>query len=127
MNKKVDRFSQDALDMLRRYTWPGNLRELENIIERSVALATDEVVQLDDIPLDLALGPGRIAWDERLSFREARDHFERQLILRAIDRAGGNQTVAARLLGMHRNTLLARMAQIGLRPGDGSARAAADA
>jgi DNA-binding NtrC family response regulator len=117
--KTVTDLSAGALELLERYQWPGNVRELENIIERSVALATEGVVQLDNIPLDLALGPPRPIGDEPLSFRQARQNFERQLILRAMDRAGGNQTVAARLLGLHRNTLLAKMARVGLRSDHG--------
>src|SRR5229473_2066728 len=53
VNKKVDRFSQDALDMLRRYTWPGNLRELENIIERAVVLSSSQQVEVALLPLYL--------------------------------------------------------------------------
>jgi len=118
--------SSGALELLQQYHWPGNVRELENIIERSVALAADKVIQLADIPLDLAMVPGRTPWDDGLTFREARQEFERQLILRALDRAGGNQTVAARMLGMHRNTLITKMVHLGLRPGDASPSASDD-
>ncbi len=114
--KPVSGLSAGALGLLEEYPWPGNVRELENIIERSVALATAEEIQLADLPLDLALAPTRSVWDDGLSLREARQELERQLILRALDRADGNQTVAARFLGLHRNTLLAKMAQLGLRP-----------
>jgi DNA-binding NtrC family response regulator len=116
--KPVSAVSPGAMELLQQYHWPGNVRELENIIERSVALATEKVIQLADIPLDLAMVPGRTPWDDGLTFREARQEFERQLILRALDRAEGNQTVAARMLGMHRNTLITKMVQLGLRPGD---------
>src|SRR5262249_22719090 len=51
VNKKVDRFSQDALDLLRRYGWPGNLRELENIIERAVVLSSSQQVEVAHLPL----------------------------------------------------------------------------
>jgi DNA-binding NtrC family response regulator len=114
--KPVTQISPGALTLLQQYQWPGNVRELENIIQRSVALSSDRMVQLDDIPFDLALGPGRNTWDDRLTFREARQEFERQLILRALDRAGGNQTEAARRLGLHRNTLVTKVAQLGLKP-----------
>jgi len=113
--KPVIGVSPRALDLLQRYHWPGNVRELENIIERSIALATEPVVQLDDIPLDLALAPAGPTWDERHSLREARLEFEGQVIRRALNRAGGNQTLAARFLGLHRNTLLTKMGQAGLR------------
>jgi DNA-binding NtrC family response regulator len=116
--KAIREFSPGALEALQRYDWPGNVRELENIVARSVALAGGPVVQLDQIPLDVAMAPARVPRDERLNLREARQEFERLLILRALDRAEGNRTVAARLLGMHRNTLCAKLAQLGLRPGE---------
>ncbi|HEX2500032.1 MAG TPA: sigma-54 dependent transcriptional regulator [Methylomirabilota bacterium] len=113
--KPVTDLSPGVLDALERYHWPGNVRELENIMARSVALASEPVVQLDQIPLDVALAPAEPAAEDQLNLREARHEVERLLILRALDRAGGNQTVAARLLGMHRNTLLVKLAQLGLR------------
>jgi DNA-binding NtrC family response regulator len=113
--KPVTDLSPGALDALERYHWPGNVRELENIVARSVALTSEPVVQLDQIPLDVALAPVESAAEDQLNLREARHEVERLLILRALDRAGGNQTLAARLLGMHRNTLLVKLAQLGLR------------
>jgi DNA-binding NtrC family response regulator len=92
---------------------------------RSVALAAEPVVQLDQIPLDVALAPAEPTAEDQLNLREARHEVERLLILRALDRAGGNQTVAARLLGMHRNTLFVKLAQLGLRaPEPGGAQPA---
>jgi len=111
--KPVTELSPGALDALERYHWPGNVRELENILARSVALASEPIVQLDQIPLDVALAP--VETEDQLNLREARHEVERLLILRALDRARGNQTLAARLLGMHRNTLLVKLAQLGLR------------
>ena len=123
--KPVTDLSPGALDALERYHWPGNVRELENIVARSVALASEPVVQLDQIPLDVALTPVESTAEGQLNLREARHEVERLLILRALDRAGGNQTVAARLLGMHRNTLLGKLAQLGLRaPEVGGAQSA---
>jgi DNA-binding NtrC family response regulator len=125
--KPVREVSPGAMELLQAYHWPGNVRELENVIERSVALVADRVVQLADIPLDLALKPGRAAWDGRLSFREALQEFERQLILRALDQARGNQTIAARQLGMHRNTLATKLVQLGPRAAGGADPAAGEA
>ena len=53
VNKKVDRFTPEALDLLKRYPWPGNLRELENIIERAVVLATSRQIEVALLPLHL--------------------------------------------------------------------------
>ena len=79
--KSVTDLSPGALDALERYHWPGNVRELENIVARSVALASEPVVQLDQIPLDVALAPGEDMADDQLNLREARHEVERLLIL----------------------------------------------
>jgi two-component system, NtrC family, response regulator AtoC len=117
--KDVRGISRGALPALMAYDWPGNVRELENIIERSVALATHPVVRLDDLPVDLAIHEvGQRAGDvgsEPLPLREARDRFEQAYFLRALERENWNQSRAARCLGIHRNTLIARMAAWGIR------------
>jgi transcriptional regulator with PAS, ATPase and Fis domain len=109
--KAVRGISPGALPLLLDYDWPGNIRELENIIERSVALATGPVISLRDLPLDLAL-PDTAARSEepRLSLKEARERFERQFILRVLESVDWNQSRAARILGLHRNTLTAKLA-----------------
>ena len=89
------------------------MRELENIIERSVALATRPVIGLDDLPLDLAMNEVAPVRGEGepgpLTLREARDRFEQAFVLRTLERENWNQSRAARSLGVHRNTLLARL------------------
>ena len=116
--KAVRGISPGALPVLLGYDWPGNVRELENIIERSVVLATGPVIFLRDLPLDLALPDAAGRSDEQgLSLRAARDRFERQFILRVLERVEWNQSRAARLLGLHRNTLTAKLAGWGLRRG----------
>jgi DNA-binding NtrC family response regulator len=108
--------SAGALDVLTRYDWPGNVRELENVVHRAVVLARNPVVHLQDVPLDLALpetGP-RLAEDGGLPLREACDQFERQYVLRVLERVQWNVSRAARLLGVHRNTVLAKLASWGL-------------
>ncbi len=122
--KAVRGVSPGVLPVLLEYDWPGNVRELENIIERSVALARAPVIHLADLPLDLALpDAGQGSLDQGLSLKEARERFERQFILRVLDRVDWNQSHAARLLGLHRNTLTARLAGWGLRRGDPGAAA----
>jgi two-component system response regulator AtoC len=117
--KDVRGVSRSALPVLEAYDWPGNVRELENIIERSVALATRPVIGLEDLPLDLSLhelGPGRGTGEpSALTLREARERFEQAYVLRALEREAWNQSRAARSLGVHRNTLLARLAAWGIR------------
>jgi len=117
--KDVRGVSRGALVALDAYDWPGNVRELENIIERSVALATRPVIRLDDLPLDLAINevaPGRGETDAApLSLKEARDRFEQAYVLRALEREDWNQSRAAKGLGVHRNTLIARLGAWGIK------------
>jgi transcriptional regulator with GAF, ATPase, and Fis domain len=100
VNKKVDRFSPEALDLLNRYHWPGNLRELENIIERAVVLAEGRQVGVTHLPLHLQETPsGAISGDEGLL--EARERmvsdFERQALVRFLCETRGNVSRASRL------------------------------
>ena len=116
-NRDVRGVSAGALEVLARYDWPGNVREMENIIQRSVVLAGGPVLQLQDLPLDLALPEtgARLGEDTGLPLREAREQFERQYVLRVLERVGWNQSRAARLLGLHRNTLLSKLGAWGIR------------
>jgi DNA-binding NtrC family response regulator len=110
--REVKGISQNALALLKGYRWPGNVRELENIIERSVALAPGGAIHLKDLPLDLAFfdhGAGERE-DGPISLREAREQFDRQFILGVLERVDWNQSRAARLLGLHRNTLKEKLA-----------------
>jgi len=116
--KQIAGIAPRALEALVAYPWPGNVRELENLIERSVALVDGPLIELRDLPLDFLLaddrghpGPGG-----DLPLRDARDEFERQLILRVLDRVQWNQSRAARLLGLHRNSLKGKLAALGIRP-----------
>ena len=123
--KDVRGISRSALPALAAYHWPGNVRELENIIERSVALATRPVLQMEDLPLELALHEqGPVGGDREpssLTLKEARDRFEQAYVLRALEHEDWNQSRAARRLGVHRNTLIARLAAWGIRTRDKSA------
>ena len=107
--RKVKGFSAGATAALYHYDWPGNVRELENVIERAVALAqSDETISLRELPLEISILGGDVIEDIQkagLSLREARSHFERQYILNILERVQWNQTEAARVLGLHRNTL----------------------
>jgi two-component system response regulator AtoC len=106
--RKVKGFSAGATAALYQYDWPGNVRELENVIERAVALAQSETISLRELPLEISILGGDVIEDIQkagLTLREARSHFERQYILNILDRVQWNQTEAARVLGLHRNTL----------------------
>lgn len=104
-NKKIKGFSQESLEMLMEYDWPGNVRELQNLVERAVALLENkEYVSLEDIPLEPA--SRNII---KKSLKEAQIGFERKYIKNALAETSGNQTKAAKNLGINRTTLIAKM------------------
>jgi DNA-binding NtrC family response regulator len=125
-SREVRGVSAGALDVLTRYDWPGNVRELENVIHRAVVLAREPVLHLTDLPLDVAMPEAspRLTEDEGLPLREACERFERQYILRVLERAHWNVSRAARRLGVHRNTVLTKLAAWGVQRPDGEGRGA---
>src|SRR5947207_2874074 len=118
--------SAGALEVLTRHDWPGNVRELEHVIHRAVVLATRPVLHLQDVPLDVAMPEtgARLTEDDGLPLREACDRFERQYVLRVLERVQWNVSRAARLLGVHRNTVLAKLSAWGVQRPGGADRSA---
>ena len=108
--------SEGALERLMSYHWPGNVRELENVIERSVLLARGPRVEAEDIKIEMGAGRARPAasTDAFLPEGMTLDQYEQSLIREALKRADGNKSQAARLLGLTRNALRYRLAQMGI-------------
>ena len=111
----VESVSREAMDVLLKYEYPGNVRELENIVHRAVVLARGPVVSTADLPLHVAelRSEGQ---QPPASFVERVAQFERELILEALERAGGVQTRAARELGMSERHLRYKLRKYGLPP-----------
>jgi DNA-binding NtrC family response regulator len=117
----VKRISRDTLDRLCAYPWPGNIRQLQNAVEMAVVLSGS---RLDLCPADFPLAattgrkalaavpPAAIIPEGGLDFDLAVGNFQRTLIEQAIQRSGGNKTLAADLLRMKRTTLLAKLRNI---------------
>ena len=128
----MERIEDEALQILMAYAWPGNIRELENLMERSVLFADGPVILASSLPDSLrertpgvavpiaAVGPlGAIAAPSGASMKEivrqAQAELERELITRALDETGGNVTRAAKRLQISRKSLQIKMKELGLR------------
>jgi DNA-binding NtrC family response regulator len=109
--------SPEVVDFINAYTWPGNIRELENLIERLTILTPHETIMLRDLPI------GMRSTDQTATLKEdvlsgsrplsdAVDEFERELIVKALQRTGFNQTKAASLLGTSRRILKYRIEKL---------------
>jgi DNA-binding NtrC family response regulator len=115
MGKGVKGMAHGAAEKLQAYDWPGNVRELQNSIERAVALATHELIMLEDLPEKIREhSPARlqVAADipsELLTLEELEKHY----ILRVLDAVQGNKTDAARILGLDRKTLYRKLEKFG--------------
>jgi DNA-binding NtrC family response regulator len=122
--KQIGGVAPDALEALADYSWPGNVRELQNVIERCVALADGPLIRLSDLPLEFMIPDARSRAEAAgsLNLEEAHDQFERQIVRRVLDRVDWNQSEAARLLGLHRNTLKVKMARWSLKRSAPNAR-----
>ena len=119
--------SDDAVDALRAYHWPGNVRELENFVERLVIFTNEDEITLDDV--EMAGLP--VVEEKRGNARDVRarlavsahvggmddvvplEEVERRYILKVLDTAGGNKTLAAQLLGIDRKTLRLKLKRWG--------------
>jgi DNA-binding NtrC family response regulator len=109
---RTRKIAPDALEALVAYAWPGNVRELESVVERTLLLADGDLVRLDDLPPAVRMRTPTLAGGLPIEIPDAGldlDELERSLILRALDKAGGNVTRAARLLGLSRRTLQYRL------------------
>ena len=132
LGKRVERVDEEAMQMLLAYSWPGNIRELENLMERSVLFADGPVILGSSLPDALrerssgatvpiaAVGPlGAIAAPSGASMKEivrhAQAELEKELISRALEETGGNVTRAAKRLQISRKSLQVKMKELGLR------------
>ena len=112
LNKPIKGIDERALQALMRYPWPGNIRELQNIIERASVLAQDSVIRLENLPVvftELALNEGRTETDLATpNFRSQRDkhigQMEKNLLIHFLREAGGNVSAAAIQAGIPRRT-----------------------
>jgi len=107
--KNIRILSEKAVDSLKSYRWPGNIRELENIIERTVILSTGDVLQLPRSFFD-----NKIQVDKsHVSLEEMERNYIKEILKFTSWRIGGSKG-AAKILGLHPNTLRSRMIKLGI-------------
>ena len=121
-------FEDAAMKLLLRYGWPGNIRELENVVERCIIFAEDGEVGAQHLPAEVrdsaaqlgtdvvsGIGPMPVETGLKEAVKEATLKLEREFIGRALDQTGGNVTHTARLLKISRKSLQNKMKELGLR------------
>jgi len=109
--KPPKRFSERAAKVFQEYHWPGNIRELKNLVERLFTITKGPVIRFKDVAF-LTIEKKEIIRD--LTLKEAVKTFEKQYISEVLESVGGNRKKVAELLGIHRNTLLAKTNELGL-------------
>jgi DNA-binding NtrC family response regulator len=137
LKKQIDAIAREAIDRLIAYNWPGNIRELENLMERTMLFCEGAEIQVSDLPPEIVAATGAAAAaavpvsvaaaDEtsrpapsaagslKEAVRAETERVERELIQRALDETGGNVTQAARKLKISRKSLQTKMKELGLR------------
>jgi DNA-binding NtrC family response regulator len=112
LNQNINGVTADAMAVLEAYDWPGNIRELENLIERLAVLRSNERwIDVKDLPFDLLFNDESTNKQKHVDkgLLQARQIFERRYILRALRTCKWNQTKTARMLKIHRNTLMQKI------------------
>lgn len=108
-------FAAEALLALKRYDFPGNVRELENVIERGLALCSDNIIQTADLqlsPTDMPVAPVSSGLPGKYPLTDYLDKVEHDAILEALNQTGFNRTAAAKILGVTFRALRYRMARL---------------
>ena len=114
-NKEKLGITDEALEYMERYSWPGNIRELENIIERAVLLSKDKLINTDDLPNAIKQERASVQDGyEQMSLKEALAEPEKNLIRKALESKHWNRQETAKALQINRTTLFKKMKQYGL-------------
>lgn len=120
---RAKRFSESAEQAMLRHEWPGNIRELENLIERLSVLVEGDIIELDDLPEYIAQTssktvPPSVAavFTNEIGFNEAVDLYQRSLILYALNQTGWVKAKAAEILKINRTTLVEKIKKMNIEP-----------
>lgn len=116
MNKNIKGISEETMKIFKNYAWPGNIRELQNVIERAVVLCKGDIITPREIPDNLFTKESNISFDlkDGEDLETVIDRIEKQFILKALKKAGYSQTKTAEILGIKRTTLRYKLEKHGL-------------
>jgi two-component system, NtrC family, nitrogen regulation response regulator NtrX len=118
--RRIKAFEPAAVTVVQQYPWPGNVRELRNVIERLMIMVPGDTISASDLsfldPRGLTRPELHGPPEERLTLHEARDNFERDLILRTLAEQQGNMSRTAEVLGVERSNLYRKMRAFGIAP-----------
>jgi len=118
MNKKIDGFSPEVFSRFYAYDWPGNIRELENVVERMVVLSTAPVIGKELLPPELTSSTvavrDALSGADRAKIMNVRNEAERECIVQALDAHGWKRSETAAALGMDKATLWRKMKRFGI-------------
>ena len=115
-NFKPKSFAPEVFDELEDYSWPGNIRELRNTVERMAILSRGSVIDASAVPVEIRIARGSRSQG---NLRQAKESAEREHILKALEETHWNVSGAARALGMERTNLHKRIRALGLARGQG--------
>jgi len=113
MDKIIEDVSKDVLNILMEYDYPGNVRELENIIEHACVMCQDSKIRTAHLPPELSLKSEKMVSEEKAD-RPPLEAFEKQLLKDTLEKHNSNKILAAEELGLHRSTLWRKMKKYGL-------------
>jgi DNA-binding NtrC family response regulator len=115
-NASIEGFSEEAMDVLIEYGYPGNVRELQNLVERLVVLKKTGYIDLEDLPEKFYMTKIReeVPLDIEKGYETLVTEFEKTLILQALNETKGVKSKAAQILSMNRTTLIEKMKRLGL-------------
>ncbi len=119
VGKAVFKVSEEALQLLISYRWPGNIRELENILERAIALSDSDQIEARDLPEEIQGRQNPVLAEEKvLAYSIAKEEFEREYLLTALKQCAGNISAAAQISGIPRQNLYLKFRRLGIDPAE---------
>jgi len=121
ISKKIESFAPQCIEILSKYNWPGNIRELENVVQRMIAFASAKTITVEDLPASInatdmsgELFDSSVLSNRIVSFEQLFEKFEKKLLSWALKQANQNKTKAADFLQLSRSTFRSKLAKYGM-------------